>query len=119
MRVIIEVNDVQELRGVLRALVDDRDSPAPVDDKPNRSRVAKEKPAPIEEKPAPIEEKPAPIEEKPAPVDLITVRALLAQLNKDGKKEQVKQLLKDAGYEKLTDIPQSELADLYEEAKKL
>jgi hypothetical protein len=110
MRVIIEVDDVQELRGVLRALVDDRDSPAPVDDKPNRSRVAKEKPAPVEEKPAPVEEK---------PVDLIAVRALLAQLNSQGKKEQVKQLLKDAGYEKLTDIPQSELPGLYEEAKKL
>ena len=108
MRVIIEVNDPQELRSALIAMV------GVMNEKP-----AKQRPAPVEVKPAPVEQEPAPIEEKPAVVDLITVRALLAQLNKDGKKEQVKQLLKDAGYEKLTDIPQSELADLYEEAKKL
>ena len=115
MRVIIEVNDPQELRSALIAMV------GAIEEKPAKQRPApvEVKPAPVEQEPAPVEEKPAPIEEKPAPVDLITVRALLAQLNKAGKKEQVKQLLKDAGYEKLTDIPQSELADLYEEAKKL
>jgi hypothetical protein len=93
--------------------------------------------APVQAKKAPVQAKKAPVQESepdpqapvqaadeapvqaPAQVDLPMVRALLANLSRSGKKEEVQKLLADFGYEKLTQVPAEKLADIYARGSEL
>jgi hypothetical protein len=87
---------------------------------PKKTRAAKPEaaaPAPTEA-PAPVEtEAPAP---KPAAtVKLEDVRSVLATLSQNGKAGEVKRLLGEFGYAKLTDVPEDRYADLLAAAEAL
>lgn len=52
-------------------------------------------------------------------VDLKTVRAFLTKKSRKGKTSEVKNLIEQMGYEKLSDIPDEKLPELYEKAQVL
>ena len=52
-------------------------------------------------------------------VDLKTVRAFLTEKSRKGKTSEVKNLIEQVGYEKLSDIPDEKLPELYEKAQVL
>lgn len=52
-------------------------------------------------------------------VDLKTVRAFLTEKSRKGKTSEVKNLIEQMGYEKLSDIPDEKLPELYEKAQVL
>lgn len=62
------------------------------------------------------EDEPTPFDDQPA-VSLADVRKALAQLNKKTGENLAKKLLKDFGYEKLTDAPAEQLPALYAKAQ--
>ena len=52
-------------------------------------------------------------------VDLKTVRAFLTEKSRKGKTSEVKNLIEQMGYKKLSDIPDEKLPELYEKAQVL
>lgn len=50
-------------------------------------------------------------------VDRITVRNYLTEKSRNGKTQEVRNLLVTMGYEKLTDVPDDKLAELYQKAQ--
>lgn len=83
---------------------------------PKAKRVKAE--APIEPAPAPEVEAPAPTEPAPA-VTLVQVRARLAELSSEGKKEAIKKLMADLGVSKLTEVKEEQYAELMSAAEAL
>lgn len=81
---------------------------------PKAKRVKAEAPAPTE--PAPEVE--APTEPAPA-VTLVQVRARLAELSSEGKKEAIKKLMADLGVTKLTEVKEEQYAELMSAAEAL
>ena len=78
-----------------------------------------EPPAPAEEPEVPFtEDKPEKPAEKAPAVSVEDVRKLLADLNKKAGKNVAKDLIKDAGYKKLTDVPADKLPELKAAAEK-
>lgn len=76
--------------------------------------------APKVEAASPTEPEPeAETPEEPESISLETVRAKLAELSKDGKAAQVKELISKFGCEKLTEIPESKYPDLMKAAEEL
>lgn len=63
----------------------------------------------------------APKEEtsKEPEVDRITVRTYLTEKSRSGKTQEVRNLIVAMGYEKLTDVPDEKLAELYQKAQVL
>ena len=59
----------------------------------------------------------APEEEKT--VDRKTVRAFLAEKSRAGKTSEVKNLIEQFGFQKLSDVPDEKLPELYEKAQVL
>lgn len=75
-----------------------------------------------EKKPAKPEQKPAEPEQKPDPqteVSLEAVRAKLADLSRNGKRSQVKELIQSFGVKKLTEIPKDKLGELMEKVREI
>jgi len=63
---------------------------------------------------------PAPeIEAPAAPVTLVQVRARLAELSSEGKKEAIKKLMSDFGVSKLTEVPEEKYSELMTAAEAL
>lgn len=90
-----------------------------------RKMVAAQKDTPKkEEKPVkketPVADTP---EEEAAPketaVDRKTVRAFLADKSRSGKTSEVKNLIEQFGFQKLSDVPDEKLPELYEKAQVL
>lgn len=52
-------------------------------------------------------------------VDRKTVRAFLAEKSRSGKTSEVKNLIKQFGFQKLSDVPDEKLPELYEKAQVL
>jgi len=88
---------------------------------PKAKRVKTE--APIE--PAPVleaVEAPTPTGPAPAPaapVTLVQVRARLAELSSEGKKDAIKKLMADFGVSKLTEVPEEKYSELMTAAEAL
>jgi hypothetical protein len=74
------------------------------------------------QKPAKPEQKPVKPEQKPDPqpeVSLEAVRAKLADLSRNGKRSQVKELIQSFGVKKLTEIPKDKLGELMEKVREI
>jgi hypothetical protein len=82
---------------------------------PKAKRVKAE--APIE--PAPAPEVEAPVEAPAANVTLVQVRARLAELSSEGKKDAIKKLMADLGVSKLTEVKEEQYAELMSAAEAL
>jgi hypothetical protein len=85
--------------------------------KTNRPAESVEKPK--AKKPTPA---PTPEVETPAPaanVTLVQVRARLAELSSEGKKDAIKKLMTDFGVSKLTEVPEEKYTKLMTAAEKL
>ena len=54
-----------------------------------------------------------------ATIDIKTVRAFLTERSRKGKTSEIKHLIEQLGYEKLSDVPPEKLPELYEKAKVL
>ena len=52
-------------------------------------------------------------------VDRITVKTYLTEKSRSGKTQEVRNLIVAMGYEKLTDVPDEKLAELYQKAQVL
>ena len=75
-----------------------------------------------EEKPVKkAEKKETPVEDTPKEktVDRKTVRAFLADKSRAGKTSEVKNLIEQFGFQKLSDVPDEKLPELYEKAQVL
>lgn len=84
---------------------------------PKAKRVKAEAPAPAPAvAPAPEAETPA---SEAAPVTLVQVRARLAELSSEGKKEAIKKLMADFGVSKLTEVPEEKYSELMSAAEAL
>lgn len=68
-----------------------------------------------EKKEAPVADTP---KEEPS-VDRKTVRAFLAEKSRSGKTSEVKNLIEQFGFQKLSDVPDDKLPELYEKAQVL
>jgi hypothetical protein len=86
--------------------------------KTNRPAESVEKPKAKKPAPAPEVEAPAPAEPAPA-VTLVQVRARLAELSSEGKKEAIKKLMADLGVSKLTEVKEEQYAELMSAAEAL
>lgn len=62
---------------------------------------------------------PKPAQSEPEAITLETVRALLADKAREGKREAVKALITKFGAKKLTDVPMEQYAELFKEAEGL
>jgi hypothetical protein len=85
--------------------------------KTNRPAESVEKPK--AKKPTPA---PTPEVEAPAPaanVTLVQVRARLAELSSEGKKDAIKKLMTDFGVSKLTEVPEEKYSELMTAAEAL
>ena len=68
------------------------------------------------------EKKEAPVADTPkeeSSVDRKTVRAFLAEKSRSGKTSEVKNLIEQFGFQKLSDVPDKKLPELYEKAQVL
>jgi hypothetical protein len=83
--------------------------------KTNRPAESVDKPKAKKPAPAPEAEAPAPA----APVTLVQVRARLAELSSEGKKEAIKKLMADLGVSKLTEVKEEQYAELMSAAEAL
>ena len=54
-----------------------------------------------------------------AKIDIKTVRAFLTERSRKGKTSEIKHLIEQLGYEKLSDVPPEKLPELYEKAQVL
>jgi len=82
---------------------------------PKAKKPAASAPAPTPEVEAPA---PAPADSAPA-VTLVQVRARLAELSSEGKKEAIKKLMSDFGVSKLTEVPEEKYGELMTAAEAL
>ena len=57
--------------------------------------------------------------DKEAKIDIKTVRAFLTERSRKGKTSEIKHLIEQLGYEKLSDVPPEKLPELYEKAQVL
>lgn len=82
---------------------------------------APKKTAKKEEPKAEVQKEAAPKEETPKEpeVDRITVKTYLTEKSRSGKTQEVRNLIVAMGYEKLTDVPDEKLAELYQKAQVL
>ena len=78
-----------------------------------RKMVAEKKETPVADTP----KDEAATEEKT--VDRKTVRAFLAEKSRAGKTSEVKNLIEQFGFQKLSDVPDEKLPELYEKAQVL
>ncbi len=69
--------------------------------------------------PAPEVEAPAPAPAPAANVTLVQVRARLAELSSEGKKDAIKKLMADFGVSKLTEVPEEKYSELMTAAEAL
>jgi len=78
-----------------------------------KAKRAKTEPA------APVPEIEAPAPAPAASVTLVQVRARLAELSSEGKKEAIKKLMADFGVSKLTEVPEEKYSELMTAAEAL
>lgn len=78
-----------------------------------------EKPVKKAEKKAEKKETPVADTPKETAVDRKTVRAFLAGKSRAGKTSEVKNLIEQFGFQKLSDVPDEKLPELYEKAQVL
>jgi hypothetical protein len=83
--------------------------------KTNRPAESVEKPKAKKPTPAPTPEVEAPA----ANVTLVQVRARLAELSSEGKKDAIKKLMTDFGVSKLTEVPEEKYSELMTAAEAL
>jgi hypothetical protein len=69
--------------------------------------------------PAPTPEVEAPAPAPAANVTLVQVRARLAELSSEGKKDAIKKLMADFGVSKLTEVPEEKYSELMTAAEAL
>ena len=81
---------------------------------PKKSTKKDEPKAEVTKEVNPKEETP-----KEPEVDRITVRTYLTEKSRSGKTQEVRNLIVAMGYEKLTDVPDEKLVELYQKAKVL
>ncbi len=72
-----------------------------------------------EKKETPVADTPKEESTEEAGVDRKTVRAFLAQKSRSGKTSEVKNLIEQFGFQKLSDVPDEKLPELYEKAQVL
>lgn len=82
-------------------------------DTPKKEEKAEKKETPVADTP---KEEAAP---KETAVDRKTVRAFLADKSRSGKTSEVKNLIEQFGFQKLSDVPDEKLPELYEKAQVL
>lgn len=89
------------------------------DDRPEQPQQPAEAPEPEQaEDPAPAEEKPEKTAAPAVTEDLrVDARKALAKLNKQTGKNTAKELIKEIGYTKLSDVPLEKLPELMEKVK--
>lgn len=58
-------------------------------------------------------------EPKEAEIDRVAVRTYLTEKSRNGKTQEVRNLIVSMGYEKLTDVPDEKLMELYQKAQVL
>lgn len=83
------------------------------------SKTPAEAPKKTTKKGEPKAEVPKEETQKEPEVDRITVRTYLTEKSRSGKTQEVRNLIVAMGYEKLTDVPDERLAELYQKAKVL
>jgi len=83
--------------------------------KTNRPAESVEKPKAKKPTPAPTPE----VETPAANVTLVQVRARLAELSSEGKKDAIKKLMTDFGVSKLTEVPEEKYGELMTAAEAL
>ena len=96
--------------GIRKMVAAQKDTPKK-EEKPVKKAEKKETP----EKEAPVADTP---KEEPS-VDRKTVRAFLAEKSRSGKTSEVKNLIEQFGFQKLSDVPDEKLPELYEKAQVL
>lgn len=73
-----------------------------------------------EKKETPVEDTPKDeVAQKEKTVDRKTVRAFLVDKSRSGKTSEVKNLIEQFGFQKLSDVPDEKLPELYEKAQVL
>lgn len=111
MKIVCEFNDYEEMMGFAAKLQQDqKNEPISMTEEPGE-------PEPVEE-PAKAET-PEPEKMKTKTYTLVDVRAKLGELQKSGKRDQVKELLKSFEAAKLSDVPEEKYAELMEKAGEL
>lgn len=125
MSITVEFKDFEEMKGFARELLGGQpatnSAPEPV--KAAKAEKPETKTTPVEQKTEKEPEKntsTAPIEQEESKTySLEEVRAKLADLNKSGKRTQVKELLSSFGVEKLSEIVSEHYSELMEKAEVL
>lgn len=112
MKIVCEFNDYEEMMGFAANLQQGQKSePMPtMEEDPGE-------PEPVEE-PAKAENL-EPEKKETKTYTLVDVRAKLGELQKSGKRDQVKELLKSFDAAKLSDVPEEKYAELMEKAGEL
>ncbi len=78
--------------------------------------IQTKQPEPTEDTPDPVEPDPKPTEDETG-VTFVQLRMKLADLVKTGHRLEVKQMLTNAGYSKLSDVPEQEYQTLFDAAE--
>lgn len=120
MRINLTFNDFEEMTEFCRKMAGEEEKEAPKKPKVKAKEEAKveakedvQEDAKEEIKEDVQEQTP---EEKPAEVSLEDVRAALGELQKSGKRAEVKELIKAFGCTKLTEIPADKYAEVLKKA---
>lgn len=118
MEIVCKFADYEEMVGFAGKLLgreggQDMKSPAA------GSKTIEAMPAEGTKEPETSTEEPARQEEGQREYSLVDVRAKLAELQRAGKREQVKELLGSFGASKLSDVPEGEYASLMQKAGEL
>ena len=86
---------------------------------PKKTAKKEEPKAEVPKEAAPKEAAPKEETPKEPEVDRITVKTYLTEKSRSGKTQEVRNLIVAMGYEKLTDVPDEKLAELYQKAQVL
>lgn len=117
MKITCEFNDYEEMMDFARKLRQGEGSVQTAESA--GQKVLKKAPEELEgEKGAETPENSEAVQEE-APYTLTDVRAKLAELQKSGKREQVKELLENLGASRLSDVPAEKYAELMQKAGEL
>lgn len=111
MKIVCEFNDYEEMMSFAAKLQPDHKSGSVFkEEEPGEPEAAEE---PVKE------ETPEPEKREARSYTLVDVRAKLGEMQKSGKRDQVKELLKSFDAEKLSDVPEEKYAELMEKAGEL
>lgn len=119
MQINVTFNDYEEMTSFCQRVTAGEPIASTAPKRTKKAEPVMENPAPAETVAAPAEETPAPVEEKPSEITIEAVREKLAGLQKAGKRDEVKALIKSFGAKSLTELPASEYPELMKKAEEL